>query len=197
MSPQAGVELGRLVLLDEVEANGESWFVARALRQLREVLPQVQTVVSYSDPVPRTRMDGSIYFPGHIGCVYAALNARFCGRSHARAMWVARNGMVVSPRALSKIRNEERGIDYAMRQLVTLGAPPRQRGEPPRLYVERALREGGFRRVWHKGNYVYTFALGSARQRRALRQRFAPALPYPKDVDPVPGGAAVVAMVAG
>jgi hypothetical protein len=29
------VELGRLVLLDDVPANGESWFIARAFELLR------------------------------------------------------------------------------------------------------------------------------------------------------------------
>lgn len=41
-----GVELGRFVLLDEIEANGESWTLARAFRILRQSLPEVCGVVS-------------------------------------------------------------------------------------------------------------------------------------------------------
>jgi len=48
-----GVELSRLVLLDHIPGNAESWFVARAFRALREEKPEVRGVVSYCDPVPR------------------------------------------------------------------------------------------------------------------------------------------------
>ena len=66
MLPAAeAVELGRFVLLDDVPANGETWFLARAF----ELLPAegIRGVVSFSDPVPRRRSDGTLVMTGHIG----------------------------------------------------------------------------------------------------------------------------------
>lgn len=62
------VELGRFVLLDSVPGNGESWFLARCFEQLRA--QRLFGVVSFSDPMPRTAVDGTRIFPGHIGTVY-------------------------------------------------------------------------------------------------------------------------------
>lgn len=64
----ASVELGRLVLLDRVPANGETFFLARAFDQLRR--EGFEGVVSFSDPMPRTRADGTTSFTGHVGTVY-------------------------------------------------------------------------------------------------------------------------------
>jgi hypothetical protein len=36
----AGVDLGRFVLLDQVEANGESWFLGRAFELLAQQAPR-------------------------------------------------------------------------------------------------------------------------------------------------------------
>lgn len=68
-----GVELGRLLLLDDVPGNGESWFVAECLRRLRKA--GLAGVVSFADPAPRFGKDGTVITPGHLGTVYQALNA--------------------------------------------------------------------------------------------------------------------------
>ncbi len=48
LPPRQGVEIRRLVLLDAVPANGgESWFLGRAFRLLRALLPEVCGVLSY------------------------------------------------------------------------------------------------------------------------------------------------------
>ena len=70
--PLASVELGRFVLLDDVPANGETWFLARCFRLLRG---HVAGVRSMSDPVPRRTLDGRMVTVGHIGCIYQAHNA--------------------------------------------------------------------------------------------------------------------------
>ena len=57
------VELGRLVLLDDVRANAESWFVARCFRHLRR--EGITGVVSFSDPAPRV-VGGTAIHAGHI-----------------------------------------------------------------------------------------------------------------------------------
>lgn len=155
-----GVELGRLVLLDDelLGYNAESWFVARAFRLLRKALPSVRGVVSYSDPVARYTSEGELVKPGHAGIIYRALNGDYQGRSSARTLILANDGRVVSERSLSKIRLGESGEDYAMRQLVDMGAPPRGLRESGRDYVTRALQEGGFRKARHPGNHVFSWS---------------------------------------
>lgn len=163
-----GVELGRFVLLDDVRSNAETWFLARALRQLREELPEVRRVLSYSDPAERV-VDGVVVKRGHVGTIYRAANASHLGRSKVETEQVSPRGVVVSRRALSKIRNDERGAGAAVRRLVALGGPERQAHEPGRLYVERALREGGFRPHRHPGKHVFAFGLYRG-ERRAVRR---------------------------
>lgn len=173
----AGVTLGRFVLLDDVPANGETWFLARAFRALTVEKPDVRAVLSYSDPVARRRLDGSVTTPGHVGTIYQAFNGRHLGRSKAETQWLDPEARVVSRRALSKIRNDERGAGAAYRRLLEAGAPPRRLGEAAAVYVRRALTEGPFRRVRHPGNLVYVWAVGA--DRRVTERGFAPALDYP------------------
>src|SRR5262249_47271110 len=73
VGPRDGVELGRFVLLDEVEGNGETWFLARAFAELRRAL-SVRAVLSFSDPMPRITADGREFCPGHVGVIYQAHN---------------------------------------------------------------------------------------------------------------------------
>lgn len=173
--PNEGAELGRLVLLGSVPFNAESWFVARALKLLREA-KGVRFVLSYSDPVERRAASGEVVKRGHIGTVYQALNARYMGRSTARALLLAPSGVCVSPRALSKIRNEESGARYAQAQLLEAGAPPREAHETGAEYVARALAGEGWRRVPHPGNMAYGWALERGRSAQALFN--LPPLPY-------------------
>lgn len=153
-----GVELGRFVLRDSVPGNGETWFLARAFAAVRAELG-VRAVVAYSDPVPRATTDGELVKPGHIGVIYQAHNGRFLGRGSAATHFLSHDGRVVSRRAMSKIRNEERGADYAERSLVELGARPRAFGEDPRAWVTDVLASTAFRRVRHPGNLVYAWPL--------------------------------------
>jgi len=174
----AGLELGRLVLLDDVPANGESWFVSRAFRLLQAAKPDLRAVLSYSDPVPRMTADGRSVMPGHVGTVYQALGGRHVGHSSPRWLVLGPDGRVVSERALSKIRREERGAAYAVAQLVRLGAPSPEPLEDPAAYVRRALASPCFRRVRHPGNIAYVWAIGS--DRTATEARFPAPRPYPK-----------------
>jgi hypothetical protein len=173
LEPRAGVELGRLVLLDEVPANAESWLVARAFRLLREALPGVRGCVSYSDPLERISSTGERVKPGHVGTVYQALNGAYRGRSSSRTLLIAQDGRAVSPRALSKLRADEKGAAYTYAQLRSMGAPGRRPLESGSAYVARALEEGGFRGIRHPGNHVYTWRL----DRRGQAQHAAA---YPK-----------------
>ena len=166
------VELGRLVLLDDVPANGETWFVARAFRALRRALPDVRGVLSFSDPMQRVSRDGRVVVPGHIGTIYQALNGAHLGRSTPRTLILAPDSSVLSERALSKLRTGDRGADYTYDLLRRWGAPGRRLNEPGADYVRRALADHEtFRRVRHPGNLAYGWRLDKARLE---------SLPYPK-----------------
>lgn len=165
-----GVELSRFVLLDDVEANGETWFLARAFKHLRREKPDVRVVLAYSDPVERTTAEGVLIKPGHQGGIYKAFNGAFVGYSGKRTLTLAPDGRVVSDRMLSKLRLGETGADYAYRTLVALGAPRRSPGEGDAEYVARALREGPWRRLKHPGNLAYTWNLPIPRNAATVRE---------------------------
>ena len=170
----AAMELGRFVLLDEVAANGESWFLARCFELLRGL--GYTGVVSFSDPVPRV-VAGEVLFGGHVGRVYQATNASYLGRSAARTLRLLPDGAVVHPRMLSKIRKRERGHVYAEGVLVEHGAEPLQAGEDPAAWLARWLPRLTAP-LRHGGNHRYAWAL------RARDRRLLPASqPYPKALD--------------
>jgi hypothetical protein len=165
-----GVELGRLVLLDHVGANAESWFVARSFEHLRA--EGLAGVVSFSDPEVRTNAAGETAFVGHIGTVYQALNARYTGRATPRTLRLLPDGAVLSDRTLQKIRARERGWQHAVEQLVAHGAaaPDGDLRAWLATWLPRVTRT---RR--HGGNHRYVFPLS-----RAARRVAPVSLPYPK-----------------
>ena len=172
LDPSEGVELGRFVLLDDVPANGETWFLSRAFKLLRKSAPELKAVLSYADPIPRTTPDGLVK-PGHIGTIYQAYNGKYLGRSGRSTHHFAPNGEFVSRRALSKIRQGERGGDGAYRSLVRCGAPTIRHGENGVSYVSRLTNDGLLRKVRHPGNHVYIWTLDKGVQTKSQ-------LGYPK-----------------
>lgn len=178
--PRLGVELGRFVLLDDVEGNGETWFLARAFRLLAGELPEVRAVLSFSDPVARRSVDGEIVTPGHVGTIYQALNGRHVGRSEARWKPLAPDGRDVTKPLLDKIRYNRKGRAYATEQLIAWGAPPPEPGETGKAWVERALEAGPFRRYRHPGNLAYVWPIGERRAALATAAAFPSSRPYPK-----------------
>lgn len=168
---EEGVELGRLVLLDDVPANAESWFIARCFEGLRR--EGIAGVISFSDPLPRTSAEGRVVFGGHIGVVYQASNAVYLGRATPRTLRILPDGAVLSERALSKIRAQERGHEYAEALLERAGAAPR-RGEDPRRWLATWLPRIT-RTTRHPGNHKYAFSLS-----RSVRKLLPTSLAYPK-----------------
>ncbi len=185
----AGLELGRLVLLHDVPGNGESWFLGRAFRLLQQARPGLRAVLAYSDPVARRAADGSVITPGHVGIIYQAHNGRHVGRSGARTLLLDPDGRIVSRRGLDKIRGEERGAAHAYAQLLAQGAPPRRFGEDGHAYVDRVRVEGPWTRLKHPGNLAYVWPIGAGRA--ATEAAFPPALPYVRKADGIIGDAAV------
>jgi hypothetical protein len=177
---EAGCELGRLVLEDSVAGNGESFFVARALKRLVAEKPRIRAVISYSDPLERTDELGRVFKKGHVGIVYQALSAHYFGRSSPRAVILAPDGTVLSDRALSKLRNDERGSGYVYRLLRSFGAGPIQPFESGRDYVARVLGDPQFKRVRHPGNHAYAWGVGDARA--SVERAMPPRLVYPRAI---------------
>ncbi len=167
------IELGRFVLLDEVPGNGETWFLARCFELLRA--QGYLGVVSFSDPIARTDAAGSRVFPGHLGTIYQAHNARYLGRGTARTLRLLPDGTVLSDRTIQKVRAGERGWLAAVELLERYGAPALA---PDASKEDRGAWLGGTlkrftRKLRHPGNHKYAWALNK-------RVDLAPSRPYPK-----------------
>lgn len=156
--PTAGVELGRFVLLDRVPGNGETWFLGRCFAALRG---RIAGVVSFSDPTPRSTVDGALVFPGHIGTIYQAHNGRYLGRSNPATLRLLPDGSVFSNRTAGKIARGERGWRYASEQLERWGAAPLLEGDDALAWLRR-WRPLLTRSMRHPGNHRYAWSLDSA-----------------------------------
>lgn len=166
------VELGRFVLLDDVGFNGETWFLARAFDLLRT--EGLRGVVSFSDPMPRKRADGTAVFAGHIGTIYQAFNGTYLGQAPTRTIRLLPDGRTFSARAIQKIRARDQGWEYSIAQLVAAGATPIAGGEDNREWLHAQLPTVT-RTARHPGNHKYAWAL-DRRTRRVLPASRA----YPK-----------------
>jgi hypothetical protein len=168
-------ELGRFVLLDDVPAPAETWMIARVLElAARE---HIHGLVAFSDPLPRTTVEGQIVFPGHIGHIYKASSARYCGRSRPRTLRILPDGRVFSERSIAKILSRDCGRAYAEGILVSFGARPMLAGEDARAWLREAMATAGVRELVHPGNHRYVF---TSRQRRRYITVGLPVLPYPE-----------------
>lgn len=169
---QASLELGRLVLLDRVGYNAETWMLARCM----EILAQrgYTGIVAYSDPVPRVAADRSSVFPGHIGTIYQAFNASYLGRASPRTLRLFDDCTVFSARAMQKIRARERGWQHCEAKLVRYGATPRAADENPREWLRREL-PCVTRTLRHGGNLKYVWTT-----RGKLRKHLPASQRYPK-----------------
>jgi hypothetical protein len=170
-----GVELGRFVLLDDVPANGESWFLARAFELARA---RFEAVVSHSDPCARRSAAGELVFPGHIGTIYQATNANYRGLTPRRTRRLLPDGSVLSARLLSKLRGRERGWRYGVELLVSHGAPP-PAGDWS-SWLRRAV-ELVSHPVRHPGNHRYVWGL-----ERTVARLLPKSEPYPKLLEAAP-----------
>lgn len=169
------VVLSRFVVLDHVLANAESWFLARCFELLAR--EGIEGVVSFSDPLRREALDGTVVTPGHVGTIYQATNATYVGASKAERRRMLPDGRLVDPRALAKIRRLDQGWRYAVDQLVAHGARSLDDGANTdeatawvRKWVDRLCRV-----VRHPGNHKYAWMLN-----RRKRRHLPPSLPYPK-----------------
>jgi hypothetical protein len=167
-------ELGRFVLLDEVGYNAETWFLKRAF-DLVKSHKGWRAIMAYSDPMMRHTHDGKVILPGHVGTIYKAHNALYLGRSASRTHCITPDGRVISPRMLSKFRNDESGADAARVALEQLGAP--EYGGGNRVdYIKHALATIGARKFKHPGNHCYVWSLDK-------KHRIDGGLSYPTSIE--------------
>lgn len=184
--PIKSLDLGRFVLLPDLEGNAETFFLRRALWGLAQDKPEYDLVISMSDPMSYRTKDGEVISPGHYGGIYVGAGLRHVGRSRPEKRRLAQNGRIVNGRTLAKIRKpSESGHDGAVETLISLGAPPPEEGEDGAAYVARALSSGAFCDVNHPGNLVYAVPV-SARYARLVNARLLPALPPPTKAARVP-----------
>jgi len=174
--PRTACDLGRLVLHDSLGGNAETFFMARAFRLLRREKPEIVSVISYADPVPRADGAGRIFMPGHVGGIYAVMGSRYVGRSSKRTDLIMPDGRPISSRAISKIRNAECGQRYALDSLLRAGARPPRDSEPRATWLADLERTGFLKRSRHPGCHTYLFPLTKAAR---IAARKVPSLPYP------------------
>jgi hypothetical protein len=80
-------ELHRLVLLDEIPKNAESWFISRALKTLKKDRPNYNAVLSFADATQN-----------HLGIIYQATNAIYSGTSGKATFFLDTDGRLRHPR---------------------------------------------------------------------------------------------------
>ena len=136
-------------------------------------------VLALSDPATRTDAVGNIVFSGHIGNIYQASNARYLGRATRRTLHLLSDGLVLSARAIAKIRARDQGWRYSAKLLEAHGAAPLGESEDAAAWLRRwlPLLTRTFR---HPGNHRYAFPLHKAVRVLGTSQ------PYPKFVAELP-----------
>lgn len=82
------VELRRLVCLDELPRNTESWFIAQCIKHLKKTTA-FRVCVSYADP-----------YHGHVGYVYQASNWTYVGRTSPDVLLKTPDGKLYHSRAM-------------------------------------------------------------------------------------------------
>jgi hypothetical protein len=176
------VELGRLVLLDEVPGRAETWFLGECFRLL--AADGFWGVVSFADPFPRYRDDGTVLFPGHVGWIYQAHNAVFTGRGTEGKLELLPDRTSINARSSVKVRKlgKETGGNNQIARLVSWGASPPRAGENIKSWLKQAKLDIGVITIEHPGNFRYAWTIGTRRERHNLPV-LTPAQAYPKSVD--------------
>lgn len=172
LDPSKVVDFGRLVVLEHVGHNAESWMIGQAFKKLKEF--GIEGVVSYADPVVRVDAEGREVRAGHVGTIYQATNAVYLGRGTPRTLRLLPDGNVFSDRTASKIRKKQKGWRPAVDLLVSYGARPPRKGENLAEWW-KAVRDTVTRTIRHKGNHKYAWGLT-----KRAKKKLPPSKPYPK-----------------
>lgn len=101
-------ELHRLFVKDVTPKNTESWFISRCLKSLKRDKPEIWAVLSFADATE-----------GHIGTVYQATNAWFCGMTSKATFYLDQEGRLRHPR--------QNGVNISIDDAITRGWCPVKR----------------------------------------------------------------------
>jgi hypothetical protein len=112
--------LQRFALLDALEFNAESYFLARVRALLKG--EGYCGILTMSDETAKTDLLGNITFPEHIGTIFKSDNAVYLGRSDKSIEYLFSDGSVLSNRSFSKLVNGESGWNYMARKFESYGA---------------------------------------------------------------------------
>ena len=113
----AVTELHRLHIMDVTPKNTESWFIVRCLKKLKEIKPQIEAVVSFSDT--------SV---GHEGTIYKATHAFRVGSTGKATFFVDKDGRLRHPR--------QNGVNISKEEALSRGWTPVKRDQKRRyLYL--------------------------------------------------------------
>lgn len=137
-------ELHRLVVLDGTPTNTESWFISRSLRGLKAEKPHIWAVLTFADSTE-----------GHIGTIYQATNAMYCGMSARARFYRDTSGRLRHPR--------QNGVNIT-------SEAARARGWVPEM------RESKHRYLWLSGD-------GPLHTKRLKKDMLLKTYPYPKKAD--------------
>jgi hypothetical protein len=190
------LDLNRMVLLDQVPANAESWFAARALRLAAG--HGIRGVIAFSDPSEfwQAGPDGRPLQVkrGHHGIAYQALNMAYLGQTRPSWKLYFPDGTELNRRSITKVLGGETGADGVVARLVGRGAPPPAGDLEPGRWIELATRACGITRRWHEGNHKYAIRIGRTRGDRTRTVIALGSRAYPKPAPSLflPGSDAVV-----
>jgi len=103
-------ELHRLVLLDKAPRNSESWFIVRAIKQLKKDKPDYWAVLSFADSTQ-----------GHLGIIYQATNAIYSGTSGSAVFYEDKDGRLRHPRQNGRNISRKEALDMGWKAVKRLG----------------------------------------------------------------------------
>jgi hypothetical protein len=110
-------ELHRLVLLDEVPKNAESFFIVRALKELKKQRSYYNAVISFADATQN-----------HLGIIYQATNAMYCGTSSPATFFLDETGRLRHPR--------QNGVNITVKEGLSRGwTPTKREGKHRYIYL--------------------------------------------------------------
>ena len=134
-------ELHRLVLFDSAPKNSESFFIARSLHELKKLRPHINGVLSFADATE-----------GHVGTIYQATNALYCGTSGRATFFIDSDGRLRHPR--------QNGVNISQQVAKSRGWVPTK-------------RDG-------KHRYLFLLPNSKAHKKELLRTLKLTVAPYPK-----------------
>lgn len=149
------LELVRVFVFDGYGSNIESWFLGKTFEWLRENVPHIKALISYSDPKE-----------GHNGTIYQATN------------WYIKvihyDIMIVGVLSLVKMVSGNMGEQYFHIMEQTTQRKSKEQIDKP-FWIRKEPR---------KHRYVYILSKGGER-RKLLKTLKHPILPYPKSENEV------------